>query len=78
MQRQKEMRQRDADGEFENTKGKNHAQILAQNKKQFEDQDKALDKISDVVGIIKFENEGFKQEVNLQNKMLDQVNDDIE
>ena len=37
-----------------------------------------MDKISNIVGQLNYENENFRDEVNLQNKMLDKVNDDID
>ena len=41
-------------------------------------QDGHLDKINDVVGMIRHENENFGQEVTMQNKMLEKVNEDID
>ena len=41
-------------------------------------QDDQLDKITNVVEQIRFENQNFNQEVRLQNKMLDKVNAEIE
>ena len=42
------------------------------------EQDQKLDRINDVVGMIRHENENFTNEVTMQNKMLDKVNDDID
>ena len=42
------------------------------------EQDHKLDRINDVVGMIRHENENFTNEVTMQNKMLDKVNDDID
>ena len=56
----------------------NNQQIMMHNKKQFEETDKQLDKISDIVGQLNYENQNFKDEVNLQNKMLDKVNEGID
>ena len=43
-----------------------------------DNQDQHLEKISGVVDKIKFENQQFAGEVNLQNKMLDVVNEDLD
>ena len=37
-----------------------------------------LDRIGDVVTNIRYENTNFKEEVQLQNRMLDEVNEDME
>ena len=36
-----------------------------------------LDRIGDVVTNIRYENTNFKEEVQLQNRMLDEVNEDM-
>ena len=41
-------------------------------------QDDQLDRIGDVVGAIRYENQNFSKEVKMQNKMLDKVNNDID
>ena len=70
--------QRDEDGEFEETKGLTNVQVLDQNKAQLAAQDHMLDRIGDVVQNIRHENTNFRDEVQLQNGMLDEVNEDME
>lgn len=53
-------------------------QVMYHNKQAFAETDKQLDKISDIVGKLNYENQNFKEEVQLQNKMLDKVNDGID
>ena len=69
---------REEDGEYAHTKELNAAQLMVHNKNAFLETDKQLDKISNIVGQIHYENENFKDEVGLQNKMLDKVNKDID
>ena len=52
--------------------------LLQQQKNMIDNQDKHLDKISGVVDKIRFENQQFSTEVQMQNKMLDVVNDDLD
>ena len=75
---QKKTWEKDADGEYENTKHKDNAALLQQQKDMLNAQDDALDKIGGVVDVIRFENQNFKEEVNLQNRMLDKVNNQID
>ena len=70
--------QRDEDGEFEETKALTNVQVLDQNKAQLAAQDHMLDRIGDVVQNIRHENTNFRDEVQLQNEMLDEVNEDME
>lgn len=70
--------ERDEDGEYAHTKELSAAQLMQHNKNQFAETDKQLDKISNIVGQIHYENENFRDEVGLQNKMLDKVNKDID
>ena len=51
---------RDEDGEFQNTRQLNNQALLQQNKDQLAAQDKALDRIGDVVTTIRYENNNFK------------------
>ena len=66
------------DGELVNTRGQDSAMLLQQQKNMLEGQDRALEKISDVVDGIKYENQQFAGEVKMQNKMLDTVNDELD
>ena len=70
--------EKDADGEYVNTKGLDNHMLLQQQKNMLEGQDQHLDKISNVVDKIRFENQNFQTEVKKQNKMLDKVNDDLD
>ena len=70
--------QRGEDGDYAHTKEMSNAQIMQHNKNQFAETDNQLDKISAIVGQIAHENENFRDEVQLQNKMLDKVNEDID
>ena len=70
--------QRGEDGDYAHTKEMSNAQIMQHNKNQFAETDNQLDKISAIVGQIAHENENFRDEVKLQNKMLDKVNEDID
>ena len=70
--------QRDEDGEFEETKALTNVQVLDQNKAQLAAQDHMLDRIGDVVQNIRHENTNFRDEVHLQNDMLDEVNEDMD
>ena len=69
---------RNEDGDYAHTQEMSSQQIMQHNKKQFDETDKQLDKISNIVGQLNYENQNFKDEVNMQNKMLDKVNDGID
>ena len=49
--------------------------LIQKQKNMIERQDEQLDGISNVVDMIRVENQNFGQEAKLQNKMLDKVND---
>ena len=53
---QKQVYEKDADGEYSNTKGLDNAALLQQQKNMLSAQDDALDKIGGVVDVIRFEN----------------------
>jgi len=66
------------DGEYEVTRNLNNRQVLDKQKQMLQDQDKHLDEIGAIVSGLRYENQNFNQEVTLQNKMLEKVNDDID
>ncbi len=72
------VKQRGEDGEFEDTRNQTSRQVLDLQKQKLKDQDKHLDEIGGIVANLRYENQNFQQEVTLQNKMLDRVNDDID
>ena len=68
-------KKRDEEGEFESTRGLDNKMLIQKQKNMIERQDEQLDGISNVVDMIRVENQNFGQEAKLQNKMLDKVND---
>ena len=68
-------KKRDEEGEYESTKGLDNKMLIQKQKNMIERQDEQLDGISNVVDMIRVENQNFGQEAKLQNKMLDKVND---
>ena len=52
--------------------------LLQQQRNQLADQDAALGKISNVIDVINYENEEFSTEVKHQNKLLTNLNDDMD
>ena len=69
---------RGADGEYDDTRGVENQQLLQKQKDMFNKQEDHLDEIGGVVKAIKYENENFTQEVNMQIGMLDKLDSDIE
>lgn len=72
------LRTRADDGEFEDTRGLQNQQILGKQKSMITIQDQQLEEIHAIVQNIKYENENFGNEVTFQNKMLDQMSNDID
>lgn len=70
--------ERGADGEYEDTRGKNNQHLLTHQKQMLREQDNQLDTLSGVVQGIKYENQNFNTEVTDQNKMLGKLNTDID
>eukprot|EP00347_Sterkiella_histriomuscorum_P019593 403341037 len=62
------------DGEYEDTRGKDNRQVLQHQKKMIKNQDEHLDEIAGIVQNIKYENQNFAVEVGYQNKMLGDIN----
>ncbi|CDW77210.1 syntaxin 8 [Stylonychia lemnae] len=72
------MNKRAEDGEYEDTRGKENRQILKQQKDMIKNQDEHLDQIAGIVQNIKYENQNFGQEVTYQNKMLTDLNSQVD
>jgi uncharacterized coiled-coil protein SlyX len=74
----KPLMQRGEDGEYEDTRGKDSRQLLTQQKQMIRKQDEHLDEIAGIVTNIKYENQNFAQEVTYQNKMLGDLNSQVD
>lgn len=72
------VKQRGEDGEYEDTRGKDNRQVLQQQKQMIRNQDDHLDEIAGIVTNIKYENQNFAQEVTYQNKMLTDLNSQVD
>lgn len=70
--------QRGEDGEYEETRGKDNRQILTKQKQMIRNQDEHLDQIAGIVQNIKYEGQNFNQEVTYQNKMLTDLNSQVD
>ena len=71
-------RERSEDGEYESTKGRTNQELLKQQKDHLQASDNKLDAVLGVVQATRFEAENFGAEARLQNKMLDNLNNDID
>ena len=69
---------RDEDGEMANTRGLDNQTLLQQQRNMLDKQDQQLDKIGNVVDQIRYENQNFANELKIQDKMLDKVNDELD
>lgn len=70
--------QKNADGEYEDTKGKTNRELLQKQKNMLKEQDKHLDELGGIVKNIHYENENFGQEVGYQNKLLTKLGTDMD
>lgn len=70
--------QKGEDGEYEGTRGKDNRQVLQHQKNLIRNQDEHLDQIAGIVQNIKYENQNFGQEVTYQNKMLTDLNTQVD
>ena len=69
---------RDDDGDFSHTKNMSSQQLLQEQRKMMRNQDSSLDKLGGIIQNIKYENQNFKSEVTMQNKMLDSLSVDMD